>query len=104
MERLSQTQKIILAVAFIIGMPAIFLPFIGLLSSIAFFVGLFRYWGSWGWFFVLIVMQLFQEAGNTELRNNLKVNGADHFDSKVTVAQLALIQYGIIWIVAKSFF
>ncbi len=55
-------------------------------------------------FFDLIVMQLFQEAGNTELRNNLKVNGADHFDSKVTVAQLALIQYGIIGIFAKSFF
>ena len=104
MERLSQAQKIILAVAFVIGMPAILIPFIGLLSSIAFFVGLFRYWGSWGWFFALIVMQLLQEAGNTELRNILKVKGPDHYDSKVTVAQLALVQYGIIWIVAKSFF
>ena len=104
MERLSKTQKIILGIAFVIGMPALLIPFIGLISSIAFFVGLFRYWGNWGWFFALILMQLFQEAGNSELRYNLKNKGPDNYESKVTVAQLALIQYSIIWIVAKSFF
>ena len=100
----SSTQKIIKNICLVIGIPAMVFPFLGLVSDISFLVGLFRYWGNWGGFIGLIIMETFASGGKQAVAESLREKGTSHYDTQVMGAMLCLLQYGIIWMCIRTFF
>ena len=103
-EEETKFQRIIKVVCLVIGLPGVIIPFIGLLATISLYVGLFRYWGSWGSFIALMVMGYFESNGCRALAQSLKEKGPDHYDTDVIGALVGLLQYGIIWMCIRTFF
>ena len=80
------------------------IPFSGLISFIVGILGLINNWksGETGWFIGLLILEILDFAGTTELKNVLSTKG-DCQEARRTAVQLGIIQLAIIVIGIGSF-
>lgn len=89
------------ALYFILSLPAL-IPFYGLISDIAGYVGLWRYWGDWGVFIALLVLGAMKDSGAKSLAQAVQQNGQCE-ETMALGAGCCVLQTIIIVISLRSF-
>lgn len=81
--------------------PAI-IPYYGLISTISGYIALWRYWGDWGIFILLLVLGGMKDSGTTSLAEIVKEQGNTEYAMGVA-AGCCVLQTLIIAICIASF-
>ena len=86
----------------ILSLPA-FIPFYGLIASIAGYVALFRYWGNWPVFIGLLALGWYKDTRLELLQQVLKEEGIESNLAESIGALCCVLQTTIIIICIRSF-
>ena len=78
------------------------IPFYGLISDVAGYVGLWRYWGDWGVFIALLVLGGMKDSGTKSLAETLQQKGQCE-ETMGIAAGCCVLQTIIIVICLRSF-
>lgn len=85
----------------LLSLPAL-IPFYGLLSDISGYVALFRYWGNWPIFILLLVLGGIKDSGTKALASQLQEKGESE-EMEGLAAGCCVLQTAIIVICIRSF-
>ena len=85
----------------LLSLPAL-IPFYGLISDISGYVALYRYWGNWPIFILLLVLGGMKDSGTKALAAELQAKGQSE-ETMGIAAGCCVLQTAIIVICIRSF-